>query len=299
MAEIGGRGGNIILEVDPQMNTLVDLRYHWKYRAPKGISGKGNNRHGKNGDDLIVKVPPGTIVKNPENGEVLMDLSDEQQQFIAAEGGRGGRGNARFKSSTNQAPRRVEEGRPGAERALQLELKLLADVGIIGLPNAGKSTLISRISAARPKIANYPFTTLIPNLGVVRISDYRSFVVVDIPGLIEGASQGTGLGFQFLRHIERTRMFVHVVDVSSESTSDPVHDFHTINTELESYNPALLQRHQIVAANKIDVLDNTEQLDLLQTYCEQQGIPCYPISAVTGEGVNNIVQRITQQLYQG
>ena len=295
----GGHGGNIILEVDPQMNTLVDLRYHWKYRAPKGISGKGNNRHGKNGDDLIVKVPPGTIVKNPENGEVLMDLSDEQQQFIAAEGGRGGRGNARFKSSTNQAPRRVEEGRPGAEQALQLELKLLADVGIIGLPNAGKSTLISRISAARPKIANYPFTTLIPNLGVVRISDYRSFVVVDIPGLIEGASQGTGLGFQFLRHIERTRMFVHVVDVSSESTSDPVHDFHTINTELESYNPALLQRHQIVAANKIDVLDNTEQLDLLQTYCEQQGIPCYPISAVTGEGVNNIVQRITQQLYQG
>lgn len=294
----GGRGGHVILEVDSQRTTLVDLRHHWKYRATKGIAGKGNNRHGKTGNDLIVKVPPGTIVKNGENGEVLADLSDEKQQFIAAEGGRGGRGNARFKSSTNQTPRRVEEGRPGEERALQLELKLLADVGIIGLPNAGKSTLISRISAARPKIANYPFTTITPNLGVVRISDDQSFVVVDIPGLIEGASQGTGLGFQFLRHIERTRMFVHVVDVSSESADDSVHNFHTINKELKSYNPELLQRYQIVAANKIDALDTTEQLEELQAYCEQQGIACYPISAVTGEGVNEVIQRVTQQLYQ-
>ncbi|PIE33222.1 GTPase ObgE [candidate division KSB3 bacterium] len=295
----GGRGGHIILEVDPQRTTLVDLRYRWKYRAPKGIHGKGNNRHGKNGEDLIVKVPPGTIVKNIENGEVLADLSEKQQQFIAAEGGRGGRGNARFKSSTNQTPRRVEEGRPGEERKLQLELKLLADVGIIGFPNAGKSTLISRISAARPKIANYPFTTLAPNLGVVRISDVQSFVVVDIPGLIEGASQGTGLGFQFLRHIERTRMFVHVIDISPESTSDPIHDFHTINTELESYNPDLLKRYQLVAANKIDSIENPEQLEKLQAYCEQQGIACYPISAVTGEGIGDVVRHVTQQLYQG
>jgi GTP-binding protein len=293
----GGRGGHVILEVDPQLSTLVDLRYHWKYRAEPGTSGKSNNRHGKNGEDLIVHVPPGTIVKDAPSGEILADLSQAHEQFIAAAGGRGGRGNARFKSSTNQTPRYFEEGRPGEERSLQLELKLLADVGIIGLPNVGKSTLISRISAARPKIANYPFTTVTPNLGVVRVADYRSFVIVDIPGLIEGASQGTGLGFQFLRHIERTRMFVHVIDLSPDTTRDPVQDFQLINTELEQYDPTLRQRRQIVAANKIDVLENEEELNKLRRFCERENIACYPISAVTGEGVNHVVQSITQLLY--
>jgi len=293
----GGRGGHVILEVDPQLTTLIDLRYRWKYKAKRGTHGQGNNKHGKNGKDIIVRVPVGTIVKDETNGEILMDLSESQQRFIAATGGRGGRGNARFKSPTNQAPRRVERGESGEERYLYLELKLLADVGIIGFPNVGKSTLISRISAAHPKIAGYPFTTLTPNLGVVRVSDYRSFVVVDIPGLIEGASQGAGLGFQFLRHIERTRMFVHIIDLSPETARDPVEDFHAINTELEQYDSTLRQRHQIVAANKIDVLHDRTQLNRLLTFCEQEGIECFPISAVTGQGVDKVVQRITDILY--
>ena len=293
----GGRGGHVILEVDSQLSTLVDLRYSWKYKAKRGVHGKGSDRHGKNGEDLIVRIPPGTLVKNYETGESLADLSENHEQFIAAAGGRGGRGNARFKSSTNQAPRRVEEGKPGEERHLQLELKLLADIGIIGFPNVGKSTLISRISAARPKIANYPFTTLTPNLGVVRTSNYRSFVVVDIPGLIEGASHGTGLGFQFLRHIERTRMFVHLIDLSPDSTRDPIDDFHAINSELEQYDPALRQRRQIVVANKIDVLDSPERLNKLRTFCEQEGIVCFPMSAVTGQGVSEVVRCMAQMLY--
>jgi GTP-binding protein len=236
-------------------------------------------------------------VKDIETGEMLADLSKAHEQFIVAAGGRGGRGNAHFKSSTNQTPRHFEKGQPGEERYLQLELKLLADVGIIGFPNVGKSTLISRISAAHPKIADYPFTTLTPNLGVVRASNYRSFVVVDIPGLIEGASQGTGLGFQFLRHIERTRMFVHVINLSPDTARDPVDDFHAINTELEHYNPALCQRRQIIAANKIDVLDDQERLNKLRSFCEQKGIACFPISAVTGQGVSDIVQCMTEMLY--
>lgn len=293
----GGRGGHVIFEVDPQLSTLEDLRYKRHYKAKRGTHGQGSNKHGKNADDLIVRIPPGTIVKGQENDEVLADLSTPHEHFIAAKGGDGGRGNARFKSATNQAPRRVEPGWPGEERSLQLELKLLADVGIIGLPNVGKSTLISRISAARPKIANYPFTTLVPNLGVVRVSDYRSFVVVDIPGLIEGASQGTGLGFQFLRHIERTRMFVHVVDISSETERDPVDDFVTITTELEQYDSTLCQRPQIVAANKIDALDDTTRLEKLQRFCEQKEMACYPVSAVSGEGVGPVIQHIAQLLY--
>lgn len=295
----GGRGGHVILQVNPQLSTLTSLRYNWKYQAKRGIHGQGSNKHGKNGEDLIIPVPPGTIVKHVDSGEILADLSEHAAQFVAAEGGRGGRGNARFKSSTNQTPRRVEEGKPGEEQRLQLELKLLADVGIIGFPNAGKSTLISRISAARPKIANYPFTTLTPNLGVVQASDFQSFVVVDIPGLIEGASEGTGLGIQFLRHIERTRMFVHMIDISSNTARDPVEDFHVINTELERYNSELLQRRQIVVANKIDVLDDHERLSSLQKFCEQQGIVCYPISAVTGQGVRDVVHAISQWLFSG
>ncbi|PID57822.1 GTPase ObgE [candidate division KSB3 bacterium] len=293
----GGRGGHVIFEVDPQLSTLVDLRYKRRYKAERGAHGKGSNKHGKNADDLIVRIPPGTIVKLRESGELLADLSTPYEQFLAAKGGDGGRGNARFKSATNQAPRRTEPGWPGEERVLQLELKLLADVGIIGLPNVGKSTLISRISAARPKIANYPFTTLVPNLGVVRVSDYRSFVVVDIPGLIEGASVGTGLGFQFLRHIERTRMFVHLIDISSDTERDPIDDFVTITTELEQYDPDLCRRPQIVVANKLDALRDDKRLQQLKHFCEQEEMPCYAISAVSGKGVGPVIQHISKLLY--
>ena len=293
----GGRGGHVILQVDPQISTLIDLRYQSQYRAQRGENGRHKNQHGKDGDDLIVKVPPGTLVKDVETDEILADMAASDAQFIAAAGGQGGRGNARFKSATNQAPRYVQPGIEGEERSLHLELKLLADVGIIGLPNVGKSTLISRISAARPKIADYPFTTLIPNLGVVRTSNFRSFVVVDIPGLIEGASLGAGLGFQFLRHIERTRMFVHVIDLSSLTGREPLQDFQTINAELEQYEPTLLQRPQIVAANKLDVLDDDSRLSTLRAFCEQEGMACYPISAVTGEGVPELMQGVTRMIF--
>lgn len=293
----GGRGGHVIFQVDPQISTLIDLRYQSQYRAQRGENGRHKNQHGKDGDDLIVNVPPGTLVKDAETGEILADMAASDAQFIAAAGGQGGRGNARFKSATNQAPRYVQPGIEGEERSLHLELKLLADVGIIGLPNVGKSTLISRISAARPKIADYPFTTLIPNLGVVRTSNFRSFVVVDIPGLIEGASLGAGLGFQFLRHIERTRMFVHVIDLSSVTGREPLQDFQTINAELEQYEPTLLQRPQIVAANKLDVLDDDTRLSTLRAFCEQEGMACYPISAVTGEGVPELMQGVTRMIF--
>lgn len=293
----GGRGGHVILRVDSQISTLIDLRYQSQYRAQRGENGRHKNQHGKDGDDLVVNVPPGTLVKDAETGEILADMAASDAQFIAAAGGQGGRGNARFKSATNQAPRYVQPGIEGEERSLHLELKLLADVGIIGLPNVGKSTLISRISAARPKIADYPFTTLIPNLGVVRTSNFRSFVVVDIPGLIEGASLGAGLGFQFLRHIERTRMFVHVIDLSSLTGREPLQDFQTINAELEQYEPTLLQRPQIVAANKLDVLDDDSRLSTLRAFCEQEGMACYPISAVTGEGVPELMQGVTRMIF--
>ncbi len=293
----GGRGGHVILQVDPQLTTLIDLRYQLIYKAKSGRNGEGKNRHGKKGEDLIVRIPPGTVIKDVATGEILADMAEPQQQFIAAAGGDGGRGNARFKTSTNQAPRYHQPGWPGEERELQLELKLLADVGLIGFPNVGKSTLISRISAARPKIANYPFTTLTPNLGVVQAGDFRSFVVVDIPGLIEGAAQGVGLGIQFLRHIERTRMFVHLIDLATAEERDPVDDFHKINAELAQYDAALGQRRQIVAANKIDALDDPARLEKLVAFCQREGIACFPISAVTGQGVQDIINCITQVLY--
>ncbi|MBD3306754.1 GTPase ObgE [candidate division KSB3 bacterium] len=293
----GGRGGHVILHVDPQLTTLVDLRYRHKYEAERGGHGRGNNQHGKNGEDAIIRIPPGTLVKDVDTGDVIADLSTPGEHHIIAAGGRGGRGNAAFKSSTNQTPRHVETGKPGEKRTLQLELKLLADVGIIGFPNVGKSTFIARISAARPKIANYPFTTLTPNLGVVRVAEYKSFVVVDIPGLIEGASHGTGLGMQFLRHLERTRMFVHLIDLSPETMRDPVEDLHVINAELKQYDPTLCQRQQIVAANKIDVADDTARLNTLMAFCQRQGIHCFPMSAVTGQGVSDVVSCITHILY--
>jgi GTP-binding protein len=293
----GGRGGHVIMQVDPQLSTLVDLRYQWKYHAQRGKNGQGNNKHGKDGADLTIRVPPGTLVKDETTGELLADLAHADDVMIIAKGGHGGRGNTHFKSPTNQTPRYFERGWPGAERYLQLELKLLADVGIIGFPNVGKSTLISRISAARPKIADYPFTTLTPNLGVVRIAVDRSFVVVDLPGLIEGAAHGVGLGLQFLRHSERTKFFVHVIDVSPETMRDPVDDFHKLNAELEHYDPQLRQRHQLVVANKIDVLHDHAQLQKLQTFCQEQGLTCLPISAVTGQGVSNVVAHIAALLF--
>ncbi len=289
----GGRGGHILLEVDPQLSTLVDLRYRRKYQAKKGGAGQGNNKHGKNGDDTTIRIPPGTLVKDVEYGQLLADLSTPGEQFIAVKGGIGGRGNARFKSSTNRAPRRVESGLDGEECHLHLELKLLADIGIIGFPNVGKSTLISRISAARPKIASYPFTTITPNLGVVRTANYRSFVVVDIPGLIEGASEGVGLGIQFLRHIERTKCFVHIIDVSSATMRDPVDDFHAIHAELAQYDSALCQRPEIVVANKVDIVDDVERLRALQQFCREQQMQFFSISAVTGQGISELVQAMS------
>src|SRR5918995_1643535 len=252
----GGAGGSVYIVATPRKNTLVDFRYHPEFEARGGQHGQGSNKTGHSADDLEIEVPIGTLVfeKVPDGDEVnlLADLAEEGQKVLVAKGGRGGRGNAQFVSSTNRAPRRTEPGEPGEERFLRLQLKLLADVGLVGFPNAGKSTLIARISAARPKIADYPFTTLTPNLGVVALSDDRSFVVADVPGLIEGAHEGQGLGDRFLRHVERTKVLIHVVDVSGASGRDPVNDFDVIVEELRRFDPAVASKPQIVAANKID-----------------------------------------------
>lgn len=293
----GGRGGHVIFTVDPQLSTLIDLRYRREYKAQRGGAGQSNNKHGKNGEDLVVRVPPGTLVKDVESDLLLVDLATPGEEFTVAHGGLGGRGNARFKSPTNQAPRWAQPGLDGEERHLHLELKLLADIGIIGFPNVGKSTLISRISAARPKIADYAFTTLTPNLGVVRVGDYRSFVVVDIPGLIEGASEGVGLGIQFLRHIERTRCFVHLIDVSSATMRDPIADFHAIQAELANYDAALCQRPQVVVANKVDILDEADRLEALQQFCAEHQMPFLAMSAVTGQGVPELVRCMTNLVF--
>src|SRR5205814_2013615 len=249
----GGKGGDVIMESSERHNTLVHFRFNPEYKAQRGRHGEGSNRTGREGEDVLLKVPVGTIVYDVETGEKVHDFSHPDERMVIARGGRGGRGNAQFKTSTHQAPREHEEGRPGEERALRLELKLLADVGLVGYPNVGKSTLISRISAARPKIADYPFTTLQPNLGVVSMDSDRSFVVADIPGLIEGAHLGHGLGIQFLKHIERTRVLLHLIDVSGMSGRDPVDEFHTIDSELAEHNPALPKKPKIIVATKIDV----------------------------------------------
>jgi GTP-binding protein len=292
----GGKGGDVIIQANLQLNTLIDFKYQKTFKAENGAHGQGSLKQGKSGKDLIIKVPVGTVIKDAETGEILADLVEDRQAVVVARGGRGGRGNAHFASPTHQAPREAEEGMPGEGRWLLLELKLLADVGLVGFPNAGKSTLISRISAAKPKIADYPFTTLTPYLGVVRVSDTKSFVVADIPGLIEGASQGAGLGFQFLRHIERTRVLVHVIDVSGTSGRDPVSDYQAIFKELKSYNEALIQKPQIVAGNKIDILSDPSKLEGLKSFCSEKGIPFFPISAATGEGLPDLVNYIAKLL---
>jgi GTP-binding protein len=285
----GGRGGHIILKAVRDINTLLDIKYRQQYMADKGQHGMGKDMHGKNGRDMIIPVPAGTVVKNAESGEVLKDLIREGQEFIAASGGRGGLGNARFKSSTRQAPKFAQPGETGKEITLTLELKLLADVGLIGLPNAGKSTLISVISSARPKIADYPFTTLAPVLGVVKYAEFRSFVVADIPGLIEGAHKGTGLGFRFLRHVERTTILLHLVDISEAAEGDPADSMKKINKELALYSPELVKKPQAVAGSKTDIKGDGTRLDSLALYCKDSGYDFFPICAVTGEGEKELM----------
>jgi GTP-binding protein len=287
----GGRGGDVIMESSERHNTLVHFRFNPEYKAERGRHGEGSNKTGREGENIVLKVPVGTIVYDELTGELVHDFSHPDEHVVVARGGRGGRGNARFATSTHQAPREHEEGRPGEERELRLELKLLADVGLVGYPNAGKSTLISRISAAKPKIADYPFTTLQPNLGVVVVGDPPddvSFVVADIPGLIEGASEGAGLGTQFLRHIERTRFLVHLIDVSDSSgRPDPVQDYEVITRELASFGSGLDTKPTIVVASKIDIA-NQEKLAKLKRYCTRKKLELYPISAVTGTGIEEL-----------
>jgi GTP-binding protein len=290
----GGRGGSIDLVADPHRNTLVNFRFNPEFSAGRGGHGEGANRHGRNGRDLAVPVPVGTLVyaRDEETGTlvVLADLAAPGQRVRVAKGGRGGLGNAHFATSTNRAPRKAQPGEPGEARDLRLQLKLLADLGLVGFPNAGKSTLISRISAAKPKIADYPFTTLTPHLGVVSLSDDRSFVVADVPGLIEGAHAGHGLGHQFLRHLERTKVLVHVVDVSGASGREPEDDLRTIRRELELYNPAFLARPQLVAANKMDAVDDPKRVKALERAAKKLELPFFRISAVTGAGVDAVVE---------
>jgi GTP-binding protein len=287
----GGRGGDVIMESSERHNTLVHFRFNPEYKAERGRHGEGSQRTGSEGEDVVLKVPVGTLVYDDATGEVVHDFSGPDERVIIARGGRGGRGNAQFKTSTNQAPRHAEPGREGEERILRLELKLLADVGLVGYPNVGKSTLISRVSAARPKIADYPFTTLEPNLGVVAVGEVNeqiSFVVADIPGLIEGASEGAGLGTQFLKHVERTQMLVHLVDVSDGSgRPDPVQDFEIIMNELESFGAGLELKPMILTASKADVA-NPEKLVKLQKFAKKKKLALYPVSAVTGEGIKEL-----------
>jgi GTP-binding protein len=284
----GGRGGDVTLVASQHYNTLLHFRFNPEYKAERGRHGEGSNRTGREGASIDVPTPVGTVVYDAATGELLHDFTQAGDRFVVARGGRGGRGNARFATSTHQAPTEHEPGKPGEERQLRLELKLLADVGLAGFPNAGKSTLISRISAARPKIADYPFTTLEPNLGVVSTSDDRSFVVADIPGLIEGAHLGHGLGVQFLKHIERTRLLVHLVDVSEASGRDPVHDFEVVMQELESFSPSLLEKPMIVVATKLDVAQDPERITAVERVAKQRGLPFYQISSVTGEGIETL-----------
>lgn len=292
----GGKGGDVWMESDEGFNTLLHLRYNPEHKAERGRHGEGSNRHGKDSADVVVKVPIGTQVFDAETEELLYDFTKAGQRYLAAKGGKGGWGNQHFATPTRRAPRFHYTGRPGEELELQLELKLIADVGLVGFPNAGKSTLISVISAAKPKIADYPFTTLEPNLGVVDMGDYKTFVVADIPGLIEGASEGAGLGDRFLRHVERTKFLLHLVDVSSISGRDAVEDYEIINRELAHYNPELADRPQIVVATKIDALDEPERLESLSQKAKTDGKPFFQISAVTNQGTRELVNFVAKRL---
>ncbi len=292
----GGAGGSVWLEADPALTTLLDYHYKRHYHAERGRHGEGGNRHGASGDDLVLRVPLGTVVTDRDTGEFLGDLTVPGQRVVAVRGARGGRGNARFATPTNRAPRRADLGRPGPERWLHLELKLLADVGVIGFPNAGKSTLVSRLSAARPKIADYPFTTLAPTLGIVRVDTERTFVIADLPGLIPGAAEGKGLGHQFLRHTERTRLLLHMLDLDPQTGRDPIDDLGVINRELAAYSPALAARPQIVVANKSDLPEAASPRDKVEQHCAANDLPLFVISAATGAGLADLVRGVAAAL---
>jgi GTP-binding protein len=283
----GGQGGDVVMVATLHRNTLLHFRFNPEHKAERGRHGEGSNRKGRDGKSIELDTPVGTVVYDADTGEVLHDFTEPGDRFVLAQGGKGGRGNARFATSTHQAPTEHEPGQPGEERRLRLELKLLADVGLVGFPNAGKSTLISRISAARPKIADYPFTTLEPNLGVASVDD-RTFVVADIPGLIEGAHTGHGLGIQFLRHIERTKLLAHLVDVSEMSGRDPVHDFDVVMEELRGFSPEMLEKPMIVVATKLDAAQDEQRVEALEQHARERGLPFYKISSVTGSGVDEL-----------
>lgn len=292
----GGEGGSVIFVAVEGKNTLLDFRYRHLFKAESGKHGQGRNRHGKGGRDLVLEVPVGTVIKDAETGEPLVDLPRPGDRWVAARGGRGGRGNARFVSSTRQAPRIAEDGREGEDRELVLELKLIADVGLVGLPNAGKSTLISVVSAARPRIADYPFTTLIPCLGVVRHGDAPPFVMADIPGLIEGAHDGAGLGVRFLRHIERTRILAHLVDISQLSPDEPLRPYRLIENELASYSAQLGEKKRVIVLNKVDLVPERDRLEALVSRYEQLGHPVFPVSARTKEGLGELLSALVRLL---
>ena len=297
----GGNGGDVYLQVEDGLSTLLDYRYNAHYKAQNGAHGMGKNRHGKNGESLTLMVPPGTLVYDNDSGELLADMTRSGEKTKLLQGGIGGRGNARFATSTNRAPRHAQPGMPGECLNIRLELKLLADVGLVGMPNAGKSTLIRAISAARPKVADYPFTTLVPNLGVVPYAGYKSFVVADIPGLIAGASEGQGLGTRFLRHIERTDLFLHLVDLSAaeiDECEDFLHNFNLINRELEQHDPELAQKPQIVVLSKNDITEVRERAQKAKPVFEQQGFEVFCISAVSNEGLKDLVQAVGERLDQ-
>lgn len=292
----GGKGGDVYFEVDPDSNTLVDFRYKKKFKAENGNNGEGSHKYGKSGADLYIKVPIGTMIKDATTGEVLADLFESGQKELVLHGGRGGKGNSHFATSTRQAPRFSQAGEEGEEKELILELKLLADVGLIGFPSVGKSTILSVVTAATPKIADYHFTTLEPNLGVVKSEYGDSFVIADIPGLIEGASEGTGLGIQFLRHIERTRLLLHVIDVSGSEGRNPVEDFYIINRELEKYSKKLAKRKQIIVANKIDSMQDETLYKDLEKLAKEKNMEIFKISAATGEGIKELMQAVSKIL---
>lgn len=293
----GGKGGDVIFEVSASISTLLDLRHHPHQKAGRGAHGMGKDRHGANGKNLIIPVPPGTVIRDWESNEVLADLTEPGERVVLLRGGRGGQGNARFATSTNKAPKFAQPGEPGEERDLRLELKLLADVGLFGFPSVGKSSFIARISAARPKIADYPFTTLTPNLGVVSYKDFRSFVVADIPGLIEGAHRGAGLGHRFLKHVERTRLLVHILDFSHVPERDPVREYHALNRELLLFDEQLAEKPQVVVVNKIDLPQVRERLSELIPLFADLGVRLFPVSAVTGEGMPVLLDEIARCLW--
>ncbi len=295
----GGNGGSVILEVDDGLNTLTDYRHVRKYHAEDGENGGKRNCRGKNGSDLILKVPEGTVIKEAESGKVITDMSGDNRRFVLLKGGHGGNGNQHYATSTMQAPKYAQPGQPARELELFMELKVIADVGLVGFPNVGKSTFLTQVSNARPKVANYHFTTLNPHLGVVDIPDAKGFVIADIPGLIEGASEGVGLGFEFLRHIERTKVIIHIVDAASSEGRDPISDIYAINKELKTYNPEIAERPQVIAANKIDMIftkDGNDPVQKLKDEFEPKGISVFPISAISGQGIRPLLYHVREML---